>query len=146
MKAGGVAKFFCNTPKGAISSGMGRISLVRRTNFIGAASKLAFCSNPFSLSRPHLFGKMMPLVKTTRGEKVGKRSKGVELIYVNQNEFPVCMFLWKEPVEKPVENVEKFCISTAKPGFFNSGKPGSCGKLADYACFYPMARRVTETR
>ncbi len=60
---------------------------------------------------------MMPLVKTTRGEKVGKMSKGAGFTYVNQNEFIRCMTLWKRVVEKPVENVEKFRDFTAFPGF-----------------------------
>ncbi len=65
------------------------------------------------LSRPYFFGKRMPLVVFTRGEKVGTLTKNVEYGYVNQNGFSECMDMWKRPVEKPVENVEKFHDSTA---------------------------------
>ena len=42
-------------------------------------------------------------------------SKGVAKCYVNANEFHKCIPLWKRPVEKSVDNVEKFGVSTANP-------------------------------
>ena len=42
-----------------------------------------------NLSSPKIFGKMLSIVKNTRGEKVGKVSNSVEDGYVNQNEFEI---------------------------------------------------------
>ena len=42
------------------------------------------------------------------GEKVGKMSKAPASCYVDRWAFPQNQLLWKRPVEKPVECVEKF--------------------------------------
>ena len=52
------------------------------------------------------------VVKTTERKKVGILSKAVEINYVNQINDPQSDFLWKSPVDKPVEIVEKFGFST----------------------------------
>lgn len=52
------------------------------------------------------------VVKTTERKKVGILSKVVEINYVNQINDPQSDFLWKSPVDKPVEIVEKFGFST----------------------------------
>jgi len=57
------------------------------------------------------------VVKNTTAEKVGKMLKGVEKNYVNRNEYPQRKALWKSPVEKSVENVEKWRFSTAITAF-----------------------------
>ena len=67
------------------------------------------------LSRGKFFSKKLALVKNTRAEKVGSLSNGVDFSYVNHNEFPFCIYLWKRPVEKLVDSVEKFCLFSALP-------------------------------
>ena len=58
---------------------------------------------------------MTAIVKNRNCEKVGKMSKDVAKCYVNTNEFHKCIPLWKSLVEKSVDNVEKFGVSTANP-------------------------------
>jgi len=72
-------------------------------------------------------------VKNTKGEKVGGLSHFVELSYVNQIAFHNGIVLWKSPVDKPVETVEKFCVFTGIPGFWKNCNPLTCGKLKEYA-------------
>jgi hypothetical protein len=66
-------------------------------------------------------------VKNTRSEKVGNLSKDVEKYYVNKNEFHSCIPLWKRLVEKSVDNVEKFCVSTENPENPKDLPPCFCG-------------------
>ena len=49
--------------------------------------------------------------------KVRSLSKTVTPFYVNLKWISLTFSLWKTPVEKPVEIVEKFGFSTAKPPF-----------------------------
>jgi len=49
--------------------------------------------------------------------KVGNLSKSAANHYVNQKWIFSTSFLWKAPVEKSVEIVEKFGFSTGKPEF-----------------------------
>ena len=51
-----------------------------------------------------------------RGEKIGNLSKEVELFYVKRCYIHRGNFLWKSPVENPVENVENLRLSTAISG------------------------------
>ena len=83
------------------------------------SGKLAVCQNrrPGCLSTLNFFVKIPPLVKNTRGEKVGKPSKSVGLLYVNRPVYRIPAALPERAVEKSVENVEKFGISTSIPGF-----------------------------
>ena len=54
----------------------------------------------------------MAVVKTTGDEKIGKVSFPVDFDYVNCFAYPLFSILWKEAVEKSVENVEKCEFST----------------------------------
>ena len=47
---------------------------------------------------------------------MGKGSDSVDFDYVNRFAYPLFSSLWKEVVEKPVENVEKCGFSTGIPG------------------------------
>lgn len=83
------------------------------------------------------------VVKNTRAEKVSFLSKCVGFNYVNQNKS--CRSA-PSPVEKPVNNVEKFDFSTAISLYFPSFQfpvfDGKTGRI-----FLPRAekRHVTET-
>ena len=57
--------------------------------------------------------------------KGGKKSKTGTKNYVNETNGNAISFLWKRPVEKPVEIVEKCEISTAIPVISNSAHPDS---------------------
>ena len=50
-------------------------------------------------------------------EKAAKKSKIVELNYVNRTPPNPTKKLFSPPVEKPVESVEKYLLSTAIPIF-----------------------------
>ena len=52
--------------------------------------------------------------------KGGKKSKTGTKNYVNETNGNAISFLWKRPVEKPVEIVEKCEFSTASPANYNS--------------------------
>ena len=62
----------------------------------------------------------MPLVEILSEEKVYILSKGVQKHYVNTFCILSTFELWKTPVEKSVENVEKFRFSTDKPGVYTT--------------------------
>ena len=47
----------------------------------------------------------------------------VEKYYVNQSVYTAKAILWKSPVDKPVDNVEKYEFSTAKPMFYEYEPP-----------------------
>lgn len=59
--------------------------------------------------------------------KGGKKSKTGTKNYVNETNGNAISFLWKRPVEKPVEIVEKCEFSTATPANSNSGTPEKRG-------------------
>ena len=62
------------------------------------------------------------MVKNTEEEKIGKLSAFVVFDYVNCFAYPLFTRLWKEAVEKAVENVEKCEFSTGIPALF-TGSP-----------------------
>ena len=61
------------------------------------------------LSRGNFLRGNLPMGKVPLGEKVGSLSPCVEKIYVNRFAY---FGVWKSPVEKPVDNVEKYGFST----------------------------------
>ena len=61
------------------------------------------------------------MVKTTGEEKMGKGSDSVDFDYVNRFAYPLFSSLWKEVVEKPVENVEKCGFSTGISPYWPRG-------------------------
>jgi len=62
----------------------------------------------------------MAVVKNTGEGKIGKPSYFVGFDYVNRFAYPLFSRLWKAPVEKAVENVEKCGFSTGIPVFFTA--------------------------
>jgi len=52
--------------------------------------------------------------------------------------YPQPEKLWKTPVEKPVENVEKWQLSTGIPSFAKSAP--TCGKMCISDCITPRSR------
>ena len=97
------------------------------------------------LSRGKFFSKKLALVKNTRAEKVGSLSNGVDFSYVNHNEFLFCIYLWKRPVEKLVESVEKFCLFSALPETAKVEPPKIHRRSGNYSPNIPVAFCVTET-
>jgi len=73
------------------------------------------------LSRGNFCTKKSAVVKNTGEEKIGKLSFPVAFDYVNRFAYPLFSMLWKEPVEKAVENVEKCEFSTGITAFFTTG-------------------------
>ncbi len=71
----------------------------------------------FTLSRGNFCTKKTAVVKNTGEEKIGKVSAFVVFDYVNCFAYPLFSRLWKEAVEKSVENVEKCEFSTGIPAF-----------------------------
>ncbi len=69
-------------------------------------------SGIFTLVKPHFLYAKKSLVKNTRGEKVGTLSEAVEIHYVNRKETSAACTFHSQPVEKSVESVENFEIST----------------------------------
>ena len=63
----------------------------------------------------------MGFVVFLTGKKVGNLSKPVANSYVNLKWIFSDLSLWKRPVDKSVEIVEKFRFSTGKPLFFKIG-------------------------
>lgn len=89
---------------------------------------VAVSGNPeFYPVKCKIFVKITPLVKNTRGEKVRILSEQVEFDYVNQNELCNCIPMWKSPVEKPVDSVEKFRVSTGIQGSMKNLTAIFCG-------------------
>ena len=60
------------------------------------------------------------MVKTTEVGKIGIVSIFVIFDYVNRFAYPLFSNLWKSPVDKAVENVEKCEFSTAIFAFCNA--------------------------
>ena len=58
------------------------------------------------------------MVKTTEVGKIGIVSIFVIFDYVNRFVYPLFSTLWKSPVDKPVDNVEKCAFSTAIFAFY----------------------------
>ena len=72
-----------------------------------------FC---FSVSRPKLLHKSRAVVIITTCEKVAKPSKAVVHVYVNQKpNIHRIPGMWITPVDKAVDNVENFDLSTGIP-------------------------------
>ena len=74
------------------------------------------------VSRGNFCTKKPPVVKTTEHEKMENRSISVVFDYVNCFVYPLFSILWKPPVDKSVENVEKCGFSTGIPVFFTTGQ------------------------
>ena len=64
------------------------------------------------VSRRNFYTKKTTVVKNTGEEKMEIRSVSVVFDYVNCFVYPQFSILWKEAVEKSVENVEKCEFST----------------------------------
>ena len=80
----------------------------------------------FILSSPFFLPHFHRLVVILLGEKVGNLSKTAANHYVNQKWILPAAPLWKIPVDKSVEIVEKFGFSTGKPEFSQIGQfPGN---------------------
>ena len=75
----------------------------------------------FPVSRGNFCTKKIAVVKNTGEEKIGIASIPVVFDYVNRFAYPLFSKLWKEVVEKSVENVEKCEFSTGIPGFSADG-------------------------
>ena len=73
------------------------------------------------------------------------RSVFVENNYVNDNEYIHCIQMRKEPVEKLVESVEKFCLAASFPETGNFRPGYEHEKNGKYATVIPTAKCVTET-
>ena len=91
------------------------------------------------------FDNMLPIVKNTIGEKVGILSKYVQNDYVNHATGTIRVPPGKQPVEKPVETVEKLENSTRLLPFSLSSEVVKGGYFLQFQSFPKLENGVTVT-